>query len=373
MPLPSPDAVPLVEFAGVTRRFGGHAAVDRLDLAVRDGECFALLGPSGCGKTTTLRLLAGLERPDAGTIRIAGEPVQDRRPYERPLAMVFQHYALFPHLSVEGNVAFGLEQRGVPAAERRRRVARALELVRLDPATFAARRPASLSGGQRQRVALARALVVEPRLLLLDEPLAALDQALRREMQGELRRLNRELGITFLVVTHDQEEALALADRVAVMRAGRLEQVGTPREVYAQPRTAFVAGFIGDATLLPATVRAAHGATAVVVLDEGGAAVTVADPAPPGAGAAVRLVLRPEWLHLARAGEAPEGHNALPATVEASVFAGDRCDVTVRLPGGTALQVLERELRREGSHRRWLPGERVAVCWAPGDAALVPA
>ena len=239
---------PVVQFIRVSKSFGDVKAVDDVSFEVYPGEFFALLGPSGCGKTTTLRLLAGLEQPDAGSgeVRLLGQTVNQTRPYERPLSMVFQNYALFPHLSVARNVAFGLEQRKTPRAEIQQRVRRALEMVRLDPDLFARRMPSQLSGGQRQRVALARALVLEPAVLLLDEPLGAIDLKLRKEMQLELKALNKQLGTTFVYVTHDQEEALTMSDRIGVMENARLAQLGTPAEIYENPRTAFVATFIGE-------------------------------------------------------------------------------------------------------------------------------
>ncbi|HEX5634791.1 MAG TPA: ABC transporter ATP-binding protein, partial [Gemmatimonadales bacterium] len=289
--------------------------MDAISFAVRRGEFFSLLGPSGCGKTTTLRLLAGFEEPDAGEVRLFGEVANRKRPYERGLAMVFQSYALFPHLSVARNVAFGLEQRRVPADEARRRVASALELVRLDPGTFAARLPAQLSGGQRQRVALARALVLEPRILLLDEPLGALDLKLRKQMQLELKALHRELGVTFVYVTHDQEEALAMSDRIAVMDQARIAQLGTPAEVYENPRTAFVAGFIGEAIFVGGRAMGREG-DAWAVTDAAGRRFLVPDHAAIREGAEVRIAVRPEWLDLWSPGAVPPGENALPATVQ---------------------------------------------------------
>jgi len=238
----------MVEFRGVSKTFDSTEALNDLTLEIRPGEFLTLLGPSGCGKTTTLRLLAGFEEPTSGEIWLAGRPVQGLPAYKRPVNTVFQHYALFPHMTVFDNVAFGLRMKRVPPAEIRRRVAEALELVRLGD--LGGRRPHELSGGQQQRVALARALVMEPKVLLLDEPLGALDLQLRRAMQVELRQLQRKLGATFLYVTHDQEEALAMSDRIAVMRDGRVEQVGTPEEVYLRPATRFVAQFLGEANLL---------------------------------------------------------------------------------------------------------------------------
>jgi spermidine/putrescine transport system ATP-binding protein len=240
---------PVIELRGVRRRYGGVSAVEELNLQVDAGEFFSLLGASGCGKTTTLRLIAGFEHPDAGTIRLQGQEVTTLPAHRRPVNTVFQNYALFPHLSVWENVAFGPRSRGLADAELRRRVGEALEVVRL--ADLSRRRPRQLSGGQQQRVALARALVNRPAALLLDEPLAALDPNLRRTMQGELKRIQREVGITFLFITHDREEALALSDRLAVMHGGRIAQVGSPRHLYDRPVSAYVATFLGSANLLP--------------------------------------------------------------------------------------------------------------------------
>ena len=239
---PPPTSAPVVQLSRVSKTFGDVKAVNDVSFEIYRGEFFSMLGPSGCGKTTTLRLLAGFEQPDdGGEVRLLGEVVNRRRPYERKVAMVFQNYALFPHLSVERNVAFGLEQRKMPKADIGDRVRHALQMVRLKPDVFARRMPAQLSGGQRQRVALARALVLEPAILLLDEPLGAIDLKLRKEMQLELKALNKQLGTTFIYVTHDQEEALTMSDRIAVMDNARVAQLGTPAEIYENPRTAFVA------------------------------------------------------------------------------------------------------------------------------------
>ena len=337
---------PFVAFRRITKSFGTHRAVDGVSLEIHRGEFFSLLGPSGCGKTTTLRLLAGLEAPDSGEILLDGAPIAHLPAWERPLSMVFQSYALFPHLSVERNVAFGLEQRKRPAAEVRERVRKALELVRLPSDTFAARMPSQLSGGQRQRVALARALVVEPSILLLDEPLGALDLQLRKEMQHELRALNQQLGITFVYVTHDQEEALTLSDRIAVMDHARVVQVGAPAEIYENPRTEFVARFVGEVNILggPAAGR-------------------------PGGRSAVR----PEWMDLFRPGAVPPGEVSLAGMVQSVVYLGETIHVLV----ATATQgVVKVALRNEGQLTNpvpWKPGDAVMVAWRPEDIqALEP-
>jgi len=326
-------SVPIVEFLGVSKSFDAVKAVDAVSFEIRRGEFFSLLGPSGCGKTTTLRLLAGLEDPDpGGQIRIGGESTAGKRPYDRRLGMVFQSYALFPHLSVERNVAYGLERHGIGKRAIPGRVARALELVRLDPSRFARRRPQELSGGQRQRVALARALVLEPEILLLDEPLGAIDLQLRKAMQLELKQLNRRLGVTFVYVTHDQDEALTMSDRIAVMDRGRIAQVGTAAEIYESPRSPFVASFIGETNLFP------------------------------GSGGR-QIAVRPERIELLRPplGDTPSGGVARPGTVDEVIYQGEMIRVLVALSDGTRVTVA---LRNEGQLTRPLP-------WARGDAAVV--
>jgi putative spermidine/putrescine transport system ATP-binding protein len=347
---------PLVHFRRVSKRFGTHTAVDDLSLEIGRGEFFSLLGPSGCGKTTTLRLLAGLEAPDAGEILIDGKPVQGLPAWERPLSMVFQSYALFPHMSVAANVAFGLEQRKRPKQEIAERVRKALAQVRLPPETFADRSPAQLSGGQRQRVALARALVVEPTILLLDEPLGALDLQLRKEMQLELRALNRELGITFVYVTHDQEEALTLSDRIAVMDQAKIAQVGTPAEIYEGPRTEFVARFVGEVNILdgPTVTEAAHRSAQH-------------DSAARERRSGGRYAVRPEWMDLFRPGTVPPGESSVEGRVESVVYLGETLHVHVAIDGGQLLKVA---LRNEGQLTNpimWKRGDRAAVAWRPDD------
>jgi ABC-type Fe3+/spermidine/putrescine transport system ATPase subunit len=311
-----------VSVRGLSRSFGAVAALRDVSFDVAPGEFLTLLGPSGCGKTTLLRLLAGFERADSGTIHISGQDVAPLPPHRRPVNTVFQHYALFPHRDVAGNVAFGLEMAGRPRAEARERTARALELVRLPG--FGARRVDQLSGGERQRVALARALVLEPEVLLLDEPMAALDPKLRKEMQVEVKALQRRLGTTFVFVTHDQQEALAMSDRVAVMRAGRIEQLGTPRQLYDRPRTRAVADFLGVRNLLQAAVedvsagRARLRTAGSVTLEAAGDGYS--------RGARIWIGLRPERLSL----QAPSAAG-LGGTLEEALFLGDRVDWRVRL------------------------------------------
>jgi len=290
------SAGPVLDLCGLRRRYGGYTAVEDLNLQVQAGEFFALLGASGCGKTTTLRLVAGFERPDAGTIRLQGQDVTAWPAHRRPVNTVFQNYALFPHLSVWDNVAFGPRSRGLTGAELRRRVGESLEVVRLTD--LARRRPRQLSGGQQQRVALARALVNRPVALLLDEPLAALDPNLRRAMQGELKRIQREVGITFLFVTHDREEALALSDRLAVMHDGRIAQVGSPHELYDRPVSSYVASFLGASNLL----------------DD---------------GAGGWRLLRPERLHL-RPQPPASGERGVPARLESVTFQGPTLELRLR-------------------------------------------
>jgi spermidine/putrescine transport system ATP-binding protein len=344
-----------IRFDGVTKRFGPTVAVDDLSLSVRRGEFFSLLGPSGCGKTTTLRMVAGFEQPTEGSVYLEGDPVDEVPPYERNVNTVFQSYALFEHLDVEGNVAFGLKRRNVPADEIRSRVADALELVELTGREDA--KPQQLSGGQMQRVALARALVNRPAVLLLDEPLGALDLKLRKQMQVELKQIQREVGITFLYVTHDQEEALSMSDRIAVMNEGRVIQCGAPEEVYERPREEFVAGFIGISNLLEGTaeeggvVRIANGQRLPAPLPDGCAA-----------GERVNLSVRPEKIAV---DELEEGMVALDGTVEARVYLGMNTQITVGLGGGAYLMALEQATYRASAHDRWEPGAPVKLGWHP--------
>ena len=367
----SPSDTPVVQLVRVSKSFGDVKAVDDVSLEIRRGEFFSLLGPSGCGKTTTLRLLAGFEEPDeGGEVRLLGQVVNGKRPYERRVAMVFQNYALFPHLTVERNVAFGLEQRKTPRAELADRVRRALEMVRLEPAAFARRMPAQLSGGQRQRVALARALVLEPDILLLDEPLGAIDLKLRKEMQLELKALNQQLGTTFVYVTHDQEEALTMSDRIAVMDSARVAQLGTPAEIYENPRTAFVAKFIGESNFFEGrAARAAGGEW--VVSRSGGGSFRVLDHPGLREGAPVRIAVRPEWMDVCRPDAAPPGENALGGTIRDVIYLGETMHVIVAVPGTGDVTVA---VRNEGQLIKPLPwkrGDAAAVAWLPEDCQVL--
>ncbi len=341
----------MIEFREVTKRYGSLVANDRLSLGVRPGELMTLLGPSGCGKTTALRTLTGHVRPDTGRVLIDGRDVTDWPTHRRQLGMVFQNFALFPHMTVAANVAFPLMIRGVARPERAERVAAALRLVRLTGQE--ARYPRQLSGGQQQRVGLARALVYRPKVLLLDEPLSNLDAKLREEMRFEIKEVVRRLGITALYVTHDQDEALALSDRVAIMRGGRLEQVGTPEEIYETPRSRFVAEFVGLSNFLEGRVTARAGTEAMIV-EAAGRAMTLA--ALPGAavGDRVWVFVRPGDVEPARPGEAGEGV-VLEGRVEAATYLGDRMDYRVAVAGGVVLRV------QAEPRARWTPGATVRV------------
>jgi len=351
-----------VELRGVTRRFGGVTAVDALDLQVHAGEFLSLLGPSGCGKTTTLRMLAGFEHPDEGEILLDGRDVASVPAHRRDVNTVFQHYALFPHLTVAENIAFGLRLRRVDKAEVRRRVGDALEMVSMS--RYAARRPKQLSGGQQQRVALARALVNRPALLLLDEPLGALDRKLRSEMQVELKLLQSEVGVTFIYVTHDQEEALSMSDRIAVMLDGKVQQLDAPEGVYDRPASAFVAGFIGTSTFLPGTATAGGG----VQLDDADRPVTAGRAAGAfGVGDRVLAALRPEHVtvtaHASPSPPAAGQPGSLTGVLVSAAPLGEVVQHVVRLPGGRDL--LSRSPRRGGPGLT--VGSAVRCTW-PTDA-----
>jgi spermidine/putrescine transport system ATP-binding protein len=368
----APKGQPVVQFVRVSKTFGDVTAVDDISFDIYRGEFFSLLGPSGCGKTTTLRLLAGFEEPDdnGGQVRLLGQTVNQKRPYERQVSMVFQNYALFPHLTVARNVAFGLEQRKTPKAEISERIRRALEMVRLKPDVFSHRMPSQLSGGQRQRVALARALVLEPAILLLDEPLGAIDLKLRKEMQLELKSLNKQLGTTFIYVTHDQEEALTMSDRIAVMDNARVAQLGTPAEIYENPRTAFVAKFIGESNFFEGCARErADGHWRIDRAGEGSFRV----PNHPGLseGRDVRIAVRPEWMDVWRPEDVPPGENALVGTIRDIIYLGETMHVIVTVPDIGDVTVA---VRNEGQLIKplgWKRGDAAAVAWLPEDCQIL--
>ena len=324
-----------IELAGLCKRFGEHIAVDNIDLSVASGEFFSLLGPSGCGKTTTLRLIAGFEQPTAGRVLLDGLDVSAVPAHKRNVNTVFQSYALFPFLSVFDNVAFGLRYARVTKAELRTRVGDALSLVSMS--SLASRRPGQLSGGQQQRVALARALVLNPAVLLLDEPLGALDAKLRRSLKVELKALQERVGITFLYVTHDQEEALTMSDRLAVLDAGRIAQVGTPRQVYEEPADSYVADFLGAANLMEILVSERTGDSAAV-LKLGEVALSTLHGCPASPGEKAHAVIRPERVRVEEHGS--PGVNRVPALVERVVFLGAATQIMLRLATGASLQAL---------------------------------
>jgi len=361
-----PTAPPLVRFEAVGKRFSGVSAVAALSLDIVQGEFFALLGPSGCGKTTLLRLLAGLEMPDEGRVLLDGHDLASVPPHRRAVNMMFQNYALFPHLDVERNVAFGLKQDGLRKAEIATRVADMLALVKLEG--FERRKPHQLSGGQRQRVALARALVKRPRVLLLDEPLAALDKKLRGETQFELMHLRQKLGLTFLIVTHDQEEAMTVADRIGVMDQGRLVQVATPPEIYEQPNSRWVADFIGDVNLIEGRVtRVGEGTSTIMSLHAG--TLHAAASADAGPGDTVWVAVRPEKIRVSHERPAAAAANCVAGQVSSIGYLGDLSVYKVRLDNGFVMKAAAANMTRliERPFRR---DERVWLSWAP-DAGVV--
>jgi putative spermidine/putrescine transport system ATP-binding protein len=332
------EAPPDISVRGLTKRYGDVVAVDGVDLDIPAGEFFTMLGPSGSGKTTTLRMIAGFEMPDEGSIELAGEDVSRLPPYDRPVNTVFQDYALFPHMSVQQNVEYGLMVKKVKRGERHTRAQQALEMVRL--AGYGDRKPGQLSGGQRQRVALARAIVNRPKVLLLDEPLGALDLKLRQEMQIELKSIQREVGITFVYVTHDQEEALTMSDRLAVFNEGRIEQIGPPAEVYEHPQSEFIAGFVGVSNVIERDGR--------------------------------RYTVRPEKLDLLEDGHEPEAGSHVEAGVVRDVqYVGPVTRYHVTLDRGGELQVLAQNLEEGSSEVLEAKGRRVRVAWRPGQESVI--
>lgn len=357
-----------IEMRHVTKRFGDVVAVDDVSLQIRDGEFFSLLGPSGCGKTSTLRMIAGFEYPSEGAIVIHGRAMGHVPPYQRPVNTVFQSYALFPHMSVQQNVAFGLEMKRVPPAEIEPRVQAALEMVRLSG--YNTRRPRQLSGGQQQRVALARALVNRPEVLLLDEPLGALDQKLRKEMQIELKGLQERLGITFIFVTHDQEEALTMSDRIAVMSHGKVLQMGSPTEIYERPNCRFVADFIGETNFIEGTVKAVDGDYATLETTDG---LLLRGYAPRNMAprSKATLSIRPEKLRLSAITNAQPGANSFPVRVEQVSYIGSDTRILVRVVGERQLSVWEQNTRSTLDRDEYWQAGEPALLTCPPDNALV--
>jgi putrescine transport system ATP-binding protein len=370
-PLASAD-VPLLRIDGVTKRFGGFTAVDKLSLDIRAGEFFALLGPSGCGKTTLLRMLAGFETPDAGKILLGGKDIAQVLPHQRPLNMMFQNYALFPHLNVRDNIAFGLKRANMPRPEIEARVAEMVALVKLEG--LEKRKPDQLSGGQKQRVALARSLARRPQVLLLDEPLAALDKKLRENTQGELTELQRRLGLTFIIVTHDQEEAMTVADRIGVMDSGRLEQVATPRQLYEAPASRWIAEFVGDINMIEGEIenRDVHLLT-VSTRDAG--TIVAAEPRQPVSKTTVCVAIRPEKVKLSRRGPVSDAPGAIPmnrleGVVTEVNYLGGVTTYKVKLDSGAVLRASMANTARLDMNA-YSASQRVTAWFTPDDCVVL--
>lgn len=357
----------IVDIKGVNKIYGTNHVVKDLNLLVEEGEFLTLLGSSGCGKTTTLRMIAGFEEPTTGSITVEGEPIEDKEPYERNVNTVFQSYALFPHMTIYDNVAYGLRMKKVPKKEIKERVLKMLEMVQLSG--FEKRYPSQLSGGQKQRVAIARALINRPKVLLLDEPLGALDLKLRKQMQLELKRLQKKLNITFIYVTHDQEEALTMSDRIAIMHDGVMDQIGSPTEIYERPATKFVATFIGETNVFDGTIRSIESGKAVIGIENG--EVTTSGSVEEGdsknTGFAVNefvtVSVRPEKMHFS---PKPVEGFTVPAVVRDYIYVGSVLKCIAVLPNGN-------EIKMEKLAGEELPpiGEKVFICWEPEDAVLI--
>lgn len=349
----------ILQIEDITKQFGTVKVLDHISLTVNRGEFITFLGPSGCGKTTTIRIIAGLETADGGTIRLQGEDVTQLEPNQRNVNTVFQNYALFPHMDVATNIAYGMKLRKVPKDEMKTRVNQVLELVQLSG--YGERMPSELSGGQRQRVAIARAVVNNPQVLLLDEPLGALDLQLRRQMQIELKRLQKQLGITFVYITHDQEEAMNMSDRIVVMNQGRLEQVGTPTEIYDTPKTSFVASFVGTANLMTGTLQTIEDGIAKVMLPCK-TIVSASAPQKIRQGTKVNIAVRSENIRLCRSG----GEEGVPAVVSERSFVGGTLRIVLH-----GQEIGEIVSSRQGANSKVEPGEHVYVCWDAEHAVLV--
>lgn len=359
----------IIELRGVSKAFGNYKALNETNVEIKNGEFITLLGPSGCGKTTLLRLISGLETPDTGRIFINGRDVTDLPPEQRHLNMVFQSYALFPHMSVYENVAFGLRCKKVPEEEIKRRVIDVLRMVKLEQ--MAKRKPAQLSGGQQQRVAIARAVVNEPIVLLLDEPLSALDYNLRKNMQIELKQLQRRLGITFIFVTHDQEEALSMSDRVAVMNEGYIEQIGTPKNVYEEPATLYVAEFIGETNIFDAQILEFNDNKPIVKIED--KAFTLSNKKDLKLGQRIHVIIRPEDIAVWGENETTpeESKNMLPGMVEQVIYKGSTVDLIVRLPSGKKIAATE-FFNEDDEKLDYHITEKVWIDWYPGWEVVLP-
>jgi putrescine transport system ATP-binding protein len=362
------DLGSFIEIRGISKHFGDFVAVDSINLSIGKGELFSILGGSGCGKTTLLRMMAGFETPTSGRIVIDGVDVTDMPPYRRPVNMMFQSYAIFPHMTVENNVSYGLEKDKLPKREITERVADVLELVKLGE--FAKRKPNQLSGGQRQRVALARALVKHPKVMLLDEPLAALDKKLREHTQFELMNIQDKTGITFVVVTHDQEEAMILSSRIAVMDEGRFEQVGRPKEVYEYPTNRFVADFIGTINMFEGTIAESDGATISVDSDEAGTSLTANTEKSLGIGDKVCIAVRPEKIFISQHAPENDEDTRLAGIVEDLGYFGNLSLYRIRLGSGKIVQVSAQNRRR--SAERFLEwDDEVYISWRPASSVVL--
>jgi putrescine transport system ATP-binding protein len=364
--------IPLLRIEAVVKKFGVFRAVDRLSLDIRAGEFFALLGPSGCGKTTLLRMLAGFETPDEGRILLGGKDIAQVLPHRRPVNMMFQNYALFPHLTVRDNIAFGLRRAGMPRSQIDIRVAEMVALVKLEG--LEKRRPDQLSGGQKQRVALARSLARRPQVLLLDEPLAALDKKLRESTQAELMEVQRRLGMTFVIVTHDQEEAMTVADRIGVMDAGRLEQVATPRELYEAPGSRWIAEFVGDINMFEGQIRSREGGRLAISTRDAGT-IMVAEPRQPVAKTLVCVAIRPEKIKLSRRGPVPDAANAhainrLEGVVTDVSYLGGLTTYKIKLDTGAFLRSSMANTARLDIDA-YSAGQRVTAWFAPDDCVVL--
>jgi putrescine transport system ATP-binding protein len=364
--------MPLLRIDGVTKRFGGFTAVDKLSLDIRAGEFFALLGPSGCGKTTLLRMLAGFETPDAGKILLNGKDIARVLPHQRPVNMMFQNYALFPHLSVRDNIAFGLKRANMPRPQIDSRVAEMVALVKLEG--LEKRKPDQLSGGQKQRVALARSLARRPKVLLLDEPLAALDKKLRENTQGELTELQRRLGLTFIIVTHDQEEAMTVADRIGVMDSGRLDQVATPRQLYEAPSSRWIAEFVGDINMIEGRIDAVEEHRLTITTRDAGT-IVAAEPRQPVSKTTICVAIRPEKVKLSRRGPVSDAAGAIPmnrleGVVTEVNYLGGVTTYKVKLDSGATLRASMANTARLDMNA-YNASQRVTAWFTPDDCVVL--